>query len=220
MNYVTQNIEGWTIHTRDTLLREQPAATKVAIKLLREQLRFIVRTLPKNAVTFMKTVPLYLSPEYPGVGPRAEYHPGAAWLRENGRDPMMVKCVEFTNIRIFEAEVRRMPVFVLHELAHAYHHQILGYDCADVKAEFDRAMASRAYDSVLRSDGKRVKAYAATNVQEFFAESSEAYFGRNDFFPFDRADLEHYDPDTAAMLKRVWNSHLDLIQIHGEPKKI
>ena len=205
MSYVTQNLEGWTVHTRDTLLRDQSAETKVALKLLREQLRFIVRKLPKNAVKFMKTVPIFLSPDYPGLPKGAEYHPSAQWLKEHGRDPKMARCVELHNIGIFPAEVRRMPVFVLHEMAHAYHDQVLGYDCADVKDEFDRAMASRAYDSVLRNDGKRVKAYAATNVQEFFAEVTEAYFGRNDFFPFNRADLEHYDPDTAQMLKKVWN---------------
>jgi hypothetical protein len=204
MDYVTQNIEGWTVHTRDTLLESQPAATKVALKLLREQLRFLVRKLPKNAVTFMKTVPIFLSPDYPGLPKGGEYHPSEQWLREHGRDPKMARCVELHNISIFPAEVRRMPVFVLHEMAHAYHDQVLGYDNADVQDEFNRAMASRAYDSVLRSDGKRVKAYAATNVQEFFAEVSEAFFGRNDFFPFQRSDLEHYDPDTAAMLKKVW----------------
>ena len=205
LNYVTQNIEGWTVRTRDMLLREQPAATKVALRLMREQLKYIVRTMPKRAVAFLKTVPIYLSPDYPGLPQGGEYHPSETWLKEHGRDPAMAKCVEFHDIGIFPAEVRRMPVLVIHEMAHAYHDQVLTYENTDVLDEYKRAMAAHAYDSVLRSDGKRVKAYAATNVQEFFAETSEAFFGRNDFFPFNRADLEHYDPDTAIMLKRIWN---------------
>jgi len=53
----------------------------------------------------------------------------------------MAQCVEFTNIRIFDAECRRMPVFALHELAHAYHHRVLGYDHAGIKAAYAHAKA-------------------------------------------------------------------------------
>ena len=36
-------------------------------------------------------IPLWLNPPYEGIRPSAEYHPGAGWLKENGRDPLMVK---------------------------------------------------------------------------------------------------------------------------------
>ncbi len=65
-------------------------------------------------------------------------------------------------------------------------------------------MIARRYDSVLRSNGKQEKAYAATNPMEFFAEASEAYFGINDFYPVDRADLRQHDPETFEMVKRLW----------------
>ena len=66
------------------------------------------------------------------------------WLRKNGRDPVMVKAIEFTNIRIFEAETRRMPNFALHELAHAFHNLVLpeGFGNAKIIAAFKRAKAS------------------------------------------------------------------------------
>ena len=48
--------------------------------------------------------------------------------------------------------------------------------------------------------------YALTNPQEYFAESTEAYFSRNDFFPYDRAELEKHDPETAALIGKLWNS--------------
>jgi hypothetical protein len=31
---------------------------------------------------------------------------------------------------------------------------------------------------------------------EFFAEMTEAYFWKNDMFPFDRNELKSYDPET------------------------
>jgi dipeptidyl-peptidase-4 len=48
------------------------------------------------------------------VQPRAEYHPGAGWLRDNNRDPAMEKGVEYTNVRIFERETQRISVTALH----------------------------------------------------------------------------------------------------------
>jgi hypothetical protein len=201
----TQRIEGWTVHVRNRLLKEKPNETRVALKLLKTQLQYVVQKLPKNAVAHLKTVAIFLSPDYPGLPLGGEYHPSEKWLRDNGRDPEMARCVEFHNINIFPAEVRRMPVLVIHELAHAYHHQVLTYENTDVLDAFNRAMAAHAYDSVQRSDGQQVRAYAATNVYEFYAETSEAFFGRNDFFPYNRTDLERYDPNTAAMQKRTWN---------------
>ena len=55
-------------------------------------------------------------------------------LRDNGRDPMTVKGVEFTDVGAFEKEMNRMPNFTLHELAHAYHTCVLarGFDNAEI----------------------------------------------------------------------------------------
>ena len=45
-----------------------------------------------------------------------------------------------------------------------------------------------------------------TNPQEYFAESTEAFFGRNDFFPFTREELRRHDPEMAKLLERVWTA--------------
>jgi dipeptidyl-peptidase-4 len=41
---------------------------------------------------------------------------------------------------------------------------------------------------------------------EYFAESTEAYFGRNDFFPFDRRELTRHDPEVEALLGKLWGA--------------
>ncbi len=205
----TRDMSGWTVHISRELLTSNAAATTVALKLLAAQLENIVRVVPPAAVAELQKVALYISPEYPGIKPRAEYHPNAGWLREHGRDPAMAKGVEFTNVRIFEPETRRMPVFVLHELAHAYHDRVLGNNHAEIRAAFERAKASGTYDHVERWSGPgkpvtRERAYALTNAQEFFAENTEALFGRNDFSPFTRAELKQHDPDTFVLLQHCW----------------
>jgi Mlc titration factor MtfA (ptsG expression regulator) len=55
-------------------------------------------------------------------------------------------------------------------------------------------------------NGKRVKHYALTNQMEFFAEMTEAYFGTNDFFPFNRAELKESEPQIYEVLKNTWDS--------------
>ncbi len=206
----TNIIEGWTVLVNEQLLREDKGLTAVALGLLRTQLQEITRVVPAEAVARLREVPLWFSPEYPGVRPRAEYHPGAGWLRANGRNADMVKAVEFTNVRSFAAETRRMPNFALHELAHAYHDRVLGNSHAGIKAAYEQAKAGGKYDRVERQDseGRRRfdRAYALVSPQEYFAENTEAYFSRNDFFPFIRAELEQHDPAMFKLLGVLWRS--------------
>ena len=207
-----RTVRGWTVLVHlDLLETDAVATTERALELLAAQLDEIERAVPAAAVAKLRDVPLHFSPEYEGVPPRAEYHPDPGWLREHGRDPAMARAVEFTNVRIFTAETERMPNFVLHELAHAYHHRVLpdSFGNADVKAAHARAIASGLYDAVERRNGsgkpvKTERAYALTTPQEFFAETTEAFFSRNDFFPYTKADLARHDPETTTMLARLW----------------
>ena len=182
------------------------------MQLLRAQLDEILRVVPAPAVAELQKVPLWFSPEYPNTPPRAEFHPDAGWLKENARDPEMAKGVEFTNVRIFEAETRRMPNFALHELAHAYHNRSLrmGFTNLEIKNAYDKAKASGSYDRVERKDSEgksRIdRAYAMTTAQEYFAETTEAFFSRNDFFPFTNEELKKHDPDMFTLLGKLWGT--------------
>ena len=39
---------------------------------------------------------------------------------------------------------------------------------------------------------------------EYFAESTEAYLGVNDFYPFVRAELNRHDPRMYRLLRKIW----------------
>jgi len=208
-----RTVSGWTVNISKDLLAHEAPATAKALDLLKKMLDEIVAVVPAPAVSELQKVSLYLSPEYPNIRPRAEYHPNAAWLKEHGRDPVMAKGVEFTNVRIFEREINRMPNFALHELAHAYHDRVLGYAKADILATYTRAKESRGYDKVEHWHGSDRtntfdKAYAISNEHEYFAENTEAFFSRNDFFPFTREELKKHDPDCYALLGKLWSGPL------------
>ncbi|MHA7628621.1 RICIN domain-containing protein [Corallococcus sp. M7] len=208
--YQTQTVEGWTVRIDDRLLTaaNKPLTDK-ALVLLAAQLKEVVRIVPAGPVAQLRKVTLWLSPPYPNEPQAARYHAGDVLLRQSGRSLAMLKSIEFSNVLIFEKETRRMPVFVLHELSHAYHDQVLGWEHAGLAAVYARAMASKSYECVERSRGPNgpqtfEPSYAMVDVGEYFAENSEALFGRNDFYPFTREELGKHDPDMLALLQQVW----------------
>jgi hypothetical protein len=162
-------------------------------------------------VAKLREVPLWFSPEYAGVRPSAEYHPDARWLKENSRNEAMARSVEFTNVRIFAQESKRMPNFTLHELAHAYHHRVLsqGFEHTEILAAYSQARERGLYEKVERWLGNGrpntvERAYAMSSPMEYFAEATEAFFSRNDFYPFDRAELKQHDPDMERLVAKLW----------------
>lgn len=208
--YQTRALEGWTVRIDDRLLTaaNKPVTDK-ALSLLAAQLKEVVRVVPAGPVAQLRKVTLWLSPPYPNAEPAGQYHAGEAWLIRSGRNPAMLKNIEFSNVFIFEKESKRMPLFVLHELSHAYYDHVLGGEHPGIRAAFARARASQSYDCVERRRGPDQPttfetSYAMTDDWEFFAENSEALFGRNDFYPFTREDLAKHDPATLALLQQVW----------------
>jgi hypothetical protein len=208
--FETRRVLGWTAHLKQDLLKEQPEAVQAMWPLLEQQLREITRVVPQPALQRLQEIPLWFTLPPKGSGGTAEYHPGADWLRENGRDPAMAKGVQVSDVRDFGREVNRMPWFMLHELAHGYHDRVLGFDHPEVRAAYEAAKDGKRYDRVERWFGNGrpntfERAYAMTNPQEYFAECSEAYFGRNDFFPFTRDDLKRHDPRIDVLLDQLWS---------------
>jgi hypothetical protein len=211
--YQTNTIEGWRVLVDQRLLDDNRVATEKALELLGIQLREIASKVPAPAVTKLREVTLWFSPQYSNTIAKAEYHPGAEWLREHNRNPDMAKGVEFTNVDQFESETRRMPNFTLHELAHAFHDRFLqdGFENEAIKTAFERAKANGSYDKVERWIGTgraptKERAYAMTNPMEYFAETTEAFFSRNDFFPFTREELKRPDPEMHDLLAKLWTA--------------
>ncbi len=200
-------LRGWTVNLNRELWETDREKVEVGLEILSEQADRVIEVLPASKVARLRQVPLWINPPFKGTGPGAAYHPNITWLRENGRDPAMAKAIEMTNVSILPLENRRMPYFLLHELAHAYHDQVLGFEEPRIKAAFETARDSGGYEKVKRFNGKSTfedKAYAMTNHKEYFAESTEAFFGQNDFFPFNREELKQHDPTAFQLLEAIW----------------
>jgi hypothetical protein len=135
----------------------------------------------------------------------ATYHQSADWLSQHGKNPKMAHGIEIGNIDNFiNWRKLNQPFMLLHEIAHFYHDRVLGNEDADIKNGFNRIQQSQLYETVSYNMGGKQKAYALTNRFEFFAESTEAFFGKNDFFPYDKEDLKKFDPQTYLLMREKW----------------
>ena len=48
-------------------------------------------------------------------------------------------------------------------------------------------------------------AYAKNDAREYFCEITEAWFGANDFYPFNREQLKQHDPMGWQLMHLVWD---------------
>ncbi len=209
--YTLHEIQGWRVYVQNRAVSKDATKTRQAIDLLNSKLQEIDQMdMSPSAKAFVKTVPFFMDWN---KSPRAQYHPSRNWLVNNGYIPEKERSVDIGNVTTFiDRTATNQPYVVLHELSHAYHHQILGYDHQDIERAYSNAMASGRYDRVdyFTGTGKtKRKAYAATNSREYFAELTEAYFGKNDFYPFNRSELQSHDTQGFAAVRSTWQGDIN-----------
>lgn len=202
--YALREVRGFVVLVHSDVL-EHPDAAKAALDELDSQLKLVCTVVPEKPLAALKKIRIWIEWEAKKNG-AAEFHVSRGWLRSNGYNPDKLRSVEINNARNFVRWSRRdQPWMVLHELAHAYHFTVLGDRYAPLVAAYRQAKDRGLYDEVARTGRKdKVKAYAMTSLAEYFAELSEAYFGKNDFFPFIRGELKEHDPVGHELMKSAW----------------
>ena len=68
----------------------------------------------------------------------------------------------------------------MHELAHAYHHQVLGFDDERIVAAHVQAKAAGVYEEILSHKGRQVRHYGLTDHKEYFAGEAALKAGGKD----------------------------------------
>ena len=203
---VELKLQGWTVLAEKSLAKAAPGSPGArALSMLDNHLERVAILLPDDKLAVVRTLKIFIQEEHP-VMKTMGYHPDVGWLTERGYDPRLAKTVHipFAGTLISREQMLKHPAVILHELAHAYHDQILGFDEPSVLAAYNEAMEKGIYDKALLYNGETVKHYGATNHKEYFAESTEAYFYRNDFYPFTRAELRLHDPAAHALMEKIW----------------
>ena len=206
--HTTRDIEGWNVRVDDRLLKGEAAPMgERALKLLAARLVAITIVVPEKALAKLRAITIELDLDYGGLSPM-QYHPDAGWLKDHGYSETLAKCVHIPEAEDFLSpfENHRMPWVVLHELAHGFHDQTIGFDDARVTAAWKKFRDSGKYKSVLTSPGHTREHYGLNDPKEFFAEMTEAYFGSNDFYPFVTGELKQAEPEIFALMAEIWGA--------------
>ena len=203
---IEQQLEGWTLAVDPQLLaKENEEVAAKAMTALANHLQRVKYIVPEERVKQLQKLPIWIELNNAQLG-NMQYHPDRGWLLAHGHDPRLVKHVHIPRAKELYAPHMwsKHPYVVLHELAHAYHDQVLSFDHPEIIAAFDQAKEDGIYEEVLLYTGRKVRHYGLSNHKEYFAESTEAYFGVNDFYPFVRAELKEHDPKMFALLEKIW----------------
>lgn len=201
-----RNIEGWTVVIDPQLQTEEHREVydKAAVALA-NHLQRIKYIMPADRATQLMELPIWLDLNHPRIK-SMQYHPSRQWLIDHDHDPRLAQHVHIpcASELYNPGTWAKHPYVVLHELAHAYHDQVLGFDHEAVRKVYDEAKQKKIYEDVLLHTGGRAKHYALTDHKEYFAEITEAYWGVNDFYPFVRAELKEHDASGFALMEAIW----------------
>lgn len=211
--YELQNISGFTILVPNNLPRFPiDRWQRTPLQVLEQDLDDLRRVIGPKFLPMATSVPIWINwnaqdPKAPGIV-AAYYGETSKALERFGQNPLKTNCIEIFSLKRL-SEIRQpgskfQQVVTLHEMAHAIHHRLLGFDAVEVNSAFQQAVERKLYDEVSDRFGRRCRAYARVSGPEYFAELSCAYLDSCHFYPFTYADLKEHDPVGFALMESVW----------------
>ena len=203
---VIRKVEGFEIAVDPALLADDKKEfAERVFKSLANHLQRVEFILPKERVEKLRHCKIWLELDNPRIR-GMQYHPGRGWLLSKGLDPRLVKHVHIPQARALldRGQWAKHPYVILHELAHSFHDQVYGFDNREIRSVYEKARDSGKYEKIMDHRGNQVRHYGMNNEKEYFAESTEAYLGVNDFYPFVRAELKEFDPDMYRLMQKIW----------------
>lgn len=203
--YQSRNLAGWTVLVSPVLTTSHPELAQKTLRELEDQLKRISRVVPDASLRHLQQIRIwteYRDRHYPGTC----YHPDGVWLKNRGYNPEKAGCVEIANAENFLAWSDDRPGMILHELAHAYHHQVIGQGHEGLKQAYINAKQSGHYDRVRHISGEQRRHPAKNSVTEYFARGTEAFFGTGCYYPFNRVDLKKADPTLHQLLETLYRT--------------
>ncbi len=205
-DHVVRTLHGWTVKVDNRLINgDYVTVGNKALERLDKQLSDVALFVPADKLASLRKVMIWLDYNNGDLF-SPQYHPSADWLKEHGFNTSMAKCVHIPDAKYYTGTrfQREQPFAILHELAHSYHDQVLGFDEPRILAAYNAIVKTGKYKSVLHVSGIMRPHYALTNEKEFFAEFTESYFGANDFYPFNSGELKRDEPELFNLLQNIW----------------
>jgi hypothetical protein len=212
--FKVKDIQGWKVYFEKKIY-ENSEVRRSTEDILRQKLEVIKRQVPKTSLRYIQKIKVWISNEanYPfrkNEYSTFVYHVSSSWLEQNGLPDKFENSIHLINPDHFINTAKNFttqPMVVLHELSHAFHYGCLKIQNQAVLGAFKKAKSQKLYLSVYRiNSNTKQRAYAISNHGEYFAELTEAYFGKNDYYPFTRDELKNYDPQGYQMIEQLWGA--------------
>ncbi len=215
--YATFTYQGFSFKIKETDYNSSRKGQD-AVEYMKEDIDHIISIVPEEALTVMRTRAIWMEKNNTANSSAAWYHRSAGYPASIGDLSEKGKCVEITNYNYYMSwSDQNQPLMVLHELSHLYHDQ--GLDQAQkrvVKEAYQNAKGEGLYTTGwYRSNIKYTNqsqwtkvtdVYCMVDEWEYFAELSEAYWGENDYYPFNYEQLMEHDPVGFAMMESIWGA--------------
>jgi hypothetical protein len=163
-------MSGWRVLVDTDLKKTDPKVTKDGLNNLREALRSVEKKLPKEFVKFSKRdgLKIFISPSGKMFGRTGMFFsPKDSSSYRSGLERIMNNSIVIIDESTL-MKPEKITYFLIHEFAHYYHFNVLGYSNNDIWYGFYYAKNSADFD--------KVSAYALNNHMEFFAELSAIFF--------------------------------------------
>ncbi|MFM7152388.1 MAG: hypothetical protein ACKO23_21375 [Gemmataceae bacterium] len=220
--YKKHTMQGFTLLINNAVYEnnEDPKWKRQPLDVLDLELGTVVRRLPDRAVKALQTLLIWVEWEDltdPDLekGAVAKYYGVmgnlALWSLGQNKHPLKANNVEIINMKSLTREhqpgVKTERCVILHEMAHAVHHQVFGFNNKSVQNAYTQAMNRRLYDEAVDVYGRTLRPpYASRNPMEYFAEMSCAYLDKLHYYPFTVDDLKKHDPVGYRMMELTWGT--------------
>ena len=221
--YYTRKLSGFTVHISKMAYESSDSAQGQPLGCLEAELARLKEIFPVKYLKLLATVPVWVEWDHTD---RRDPNVIAVYYGERGEgllfegiDPRKAKSITVLSLKAIydrKAAGKMKKTVLLHELAHAVHGQIFGFDNAFIENAYAQAMARELYHSCRHADGEFRPGYAAKNSAEYFADLSCAYFDTLDYFPRTSDELRRHDSVGFEIMEKAWGSHE---QIHKEKRR-
>ena len=217
-------VENFNIYYQENVFNKYPKL----LNILTQDLSQMNRIINDDILNIMHSVAIWINisqdighPDGRIKGYGLSFHHDPKWMIKNGI--MIEKC---RNIEIYSASDYMewricQPLVLFHEFVHSFH-CFIGRERRDIKKAYNLAMKNHLYDEVehiVRKDKitkqeiiMHVRGYAAMNHYEYFAQMSEAYFGKCNYYPFNKKQLKQYDTNAYQLCEKIWSFNTKQIQ--------
>ena len=159
---ISGKVEGWPVEWNPVFRIDQNKKLFLDVKkALANHLQRIKYILDLEKVKILQTLPIRVDLDHK-LG-NMQYHPNKGWLINNGHDPTLEKRVHVPRARqlLSRDQWAKHPYVILHELAHAYHDQILNFNHKEIIDAYERAEKQGLYKQVLLFRGGKTSHYLA-----------------------------------------------------------